>query len=103
MDTVAEFRRHADECRRTARMTKRPADRAQWELLAERWQRCVEVAESAMAAAANANHERTRQMRTIDRTRLGVIGRVHMPEIKDRRGTRADDPEEVRDLPACKV
>jgi hypothetical protein len=37
MDPVDEFRRHAEECRRTARLTRDPAARVGWELLAERW------------------------------------------------------------------
>jgi hypothetical protein len=67
MDLREEFRRHADECRQTARLTKHPVDRAQWESLAERWDRCVETAESAFAAVANARNERTRQMRRFGR------------------------------------
>jgi len=65
MDPVEEFRRHANECRQTARLTKDRADRALWELLAERWERCVETAQTSIAAAANASHKRARQMRSL--------------------------------------
>jgi hypothetical protein len=65
MDPVEEFRRHANECRRTARLTKDRADRALWELLAERWERCVETAQSTIAAAASASHKRTHQTRPL--------------------------------------
>jgi hypothetical protein len=60
MDLVAEFRRHADASRRTARQTKDAAARAHWELLAARWDRCVEIAEKAITVAANSNETRSR-------------------------------------------
>jgi len=63
MDLSEEFRRHANECRLTARLTKHPVNRAQWESFAERWDRCLKNAESASAAAANACNKRTRQMK----------------------------------------
>ena len=40
MDTVQDFRRHADECRRMARLKKDEADRAFWESPTER---CAEI------------------------------------------------------------
>jgi hypothetical protein len=66
MDPVEEFRKHANECRRTACLTKDRADRARWELMADRWERCVETAQSAIATAANARHKRTRQVRPLN-------------------------------------
>jgi hypothetical protein len=63
MNLREEFRRLADECRQTARLAKDPVDRAQWESLAERFDRSVETADSPFAAAANAGNERTRQRR----------------------------------------
>jgi hypothetical protein len=39
MDTVQHFRRHADECRRMARLKKDQADRAFWSLA----ERCAEI------------------------------------------------------------
>jgi hypothetical protein len=71
MDLVAEFRRHADISRRTARQTKDPAARAQWEVLAERWERCVETAENAITAAANATDVRSRAPRPLPRRWYG--------------------------------
>ena len=65
MDPVDEFRRHLAECRQAARMARSPAARADWHLLADRWQRCVQTAESSLAAAANAHHSRTRQTRRL--------------------------------------
>jgi hypothetical protein len=64
MDHVAAFRRHADECRAMARSMSDPNVKATWSSLADRWQRCAEVAERAMAnATAAAATARTRKMR----------------------------------------
>jgi hypothetical protein len=38
MRTAAEYRRHAEECRRLARHTTVPADRQSLEKLAENWE-----------------------------------------------------------------
>jgi hypothetical protein len=40
-----------------------PNVKATWSSLADRWQRCAEVAERAMANAAAAANTRTRKMR----------------------------------------
>jgi hypothetical protein len=71
MELVAEFRRHADASRRTARKTKDPGARAHWELLAERWERCVETAETAITTAANTNDARSRAPKTLPRRWYG--------------------------------
>jgi hypothetical protein len=64
MDHVEAFRKHADECRAMARSTSDPNVKASWSSLADRWQRCAEVAERTMAkAAAAAGHARTRKMK----------------------------------------
>jgi hypothetical protein len=39
-----EFLRHAAECRRMAKSTNEPRDRAFWVRMAERWNRCAELA-----------------------------------------------------------
>jgi hypothetical protein len=39
-----EFLRHAAECRRVAKSTQDPRDRAFWVRMAERWNRCAELA-----------------------------------------------------------
>jgi hypothetical protein len=39
-----EFLRHAAECRRMAKSTNEPGDRAFWVRMAERWNRCAELA-----------------------------------------------------------
>jgi hypothetical protein len=39
-----EFLRHAAECRRTAKSIGDPRDRASWVRMAERWNRCAELA-----------------------------------------------------------
>ena len=63
MDHVETFHRHVDECRMMARSTKDPESRSTWNSLAERWQRCAEVAERAMADATAVNYERTRKLK----------------------------------------
>jgi hypothetical protein len=50
MDHVEAFHKNARECRAMAHSAKDPESRATWTSLAERWQHCAEVAESAMAA-----------------------------------------------------
>src|SRR5215510_8286346 len=55
MDPVAEFRRHADECRRMARGTANLEDKASWNQMAERWLACAnqfETRAKAMQTAA---------------------------------------------------
>ena len=38
MDIIAEFQKHADECRRMARVTRDFQTQVAWNRLAERWQ-----------------------------------------------------------------
>ena len=65
MDCVEAFRKNAHECQAMARSTKDRESRATWTSLAERWQRCAQVAENAMTneAAAHANHKRMQKMK----------------------------------------
>src|SRR5262245_34017520 len=42
MDPAAEFRRHAEECRRMARTTANLEDRTTWNQLAARWLACAD-------------------------------------------------------------
>jgi hypothetical protein len=48
MNLLEEFRTHANSCRQTARLEKDPVARRDWESLAERWDRCAQVAENTM-------------------------------------------------------
>jgi len=62
MDPAAEFRRHAEECRRMARSTADLEDRASWNQLAERWLACASQFEDRMKAAqASLTARRSRQ------------------------------------------
>jgi hypothetical protein len=65
MDPVDEFRKHADECRRSAQLAKDRASREHWKLLAQRWQRCIEVAESKIAATRNGYCNRIQKMKSL--------------------------------------
>jgi hypothetical protein len=55
MDLVDEFRRHVAECRQAARMARTQADRADWDLLAERLIALREVASSGEALLYSAS------------------------------------------------
>ena len=55
MDPEAEFRRHAEECRRMARATVNLDDRALWSRMAERWLGCADRAERERSAAQTIN------------------------------------------------
>jgi len=54
MDPVAEFRRHADECRKMARATANLEDRASWNQMAERWLACAKEFEVRAKATQTA-------------------------------------------------
>jgi hypothetical protein len=49
MDPAQEFRKHAEECRRMARMTRVLEDRAAWNRMAERWLLCAQQVENEAA------------------------------------------------------
>jgi hypothetical protein len=61
MDPAAEFRRHADECRRMALSTANPEDRASWNQLAARWLACANQFEKQTKAAQTATSRRARR------------------------------------------
>ena len=67
MDPITEFRRHVNECRSMARVTRALDDKAAWNRMAERWQRCAELAESERNAAQNLARSRTAKYRKADR------------------------------------
>jgi hypothetical protein len=67
MDLIAEFRRHADECRRMARATVNVDDSTSWSRMAQRWSRCAEVAEQEERVLAGARTERHRAPRLAGR------------------------------------
>jgi hypothetical protein len=43
MHLCEEFRKHADDCRQTARTIKDPAAKAIWSAMADRWARAAQV------------------------------------------------------------
>jgi hypothetical protein len=51
MDPIEEFRRHAEECRRMARVASGAQSRDAWNSMAERWLRCAAEFEKAKGAA----------------------------------------------------
>ena len=64
MDHVETFRRHADDCRNMARMTRDPKSRATWTEMAERWLRCAQTAQVTEA------EERRRDPRKTNRRQM---------------------------------
>ena len=61
MVTAKDFRRHASECRQMARSTRDLEDRANWNRLAERWDRCAALEEGRAAPAHHADKYRREQ------------------------------------------
>jgi hypothetical protein len=61
MDPIEEFHRHANECRRMARVVRDPQSRDSWNSMAERWLRCAAEFETAKGAAkkSSSRHRRT--------------------------------------------
>jgi hypothetical protein len=45
MNTPAEFRKHAADCEKMARVSKDPETKAVWKRMAERWLLCAKLAE----------------------------------------------------------
>jgi hypothetical protein len=52
------FRKHAEECRQNARIARDADARATWQRLADRWSRCAELEQEAVAAAESALRRR---------------------------------------------
>jgi hypothetical protein len=42
---VEEFRRHAEDCQQMARLASDPTMRATWNRMAQRWERCADIAQ----------------------------------------------------------
>jgi hypothetical protein len=60
MDPIEEFHRHADECRRMARVVRDPQSRDSWNSMAERWLRCAAEFETAKGEARKSAHRHAR-------------------------------------------
>jgi hypothetical protein len=48
MDIIAEFQKHADECRRMARATRDFETKVTWNRMAERWQSLLATEQARM-------------------------------------------------------
>ena len=55
IDPSEEFLKHAAECKRMAKFARASEDRAAWNGMAERWQRCAEWFYSQTIAALSHN------------------------------------------------
>ena len=61
MHLCEEFQKHADECRRTARITKDSATKAIWNAMADRWAKAAQIhshSEQQVEAARRARFRR---------------------------------------------
>jgi hypothetical protein len=84
-----EFLRHAAECRRMAKSTDDPRDRAFWVRLAERWNRCAELASchdpSPQRRKAKGHRESAREFGELTCRSSGTCGSVR--HLRDFRGS----------------
>jgi hypothetical protein len=51
MDTAAEFRKYAANCKNMSRVSTDPETKALWSRMAERWLLCAKLAEDEQSAA----------------------------------------------------
>jgi hypothetical protein len=58
MDPIEEFHRHANECRRMARVASGAQSRDAWNSMAERWLRCAAEFETAQGGAKKSTSHR---------------------------------------------
>ncbi len=53
MDTPAEFRKHAADCKKMAKVSNDPDTKAVWKRMAERWLLCAKLAEDRESSLGN--------------------------------------------------
>lgn len=58
MDTAAEFRMHAVNCNRMAKVSKDPETEGAWRRMAQRWLLCAKLAEEDELSAARLHEQR---------------------------------------------
>jgi hypothetical protein len=58
MDIIAEFQKHADECRRMARATRDFQTKVTWNRMAERWQSLLATEETRTRLRSEARPRR---------------------------------------------
>jgi hypothetical protein len=80
MYLVQEFRRHAEECRRMADLSRNMQGKDYWNELAERWLRCADNLQREEQAP-----ERTRRTPRKDGRIAGTAGGLTRSPIKLRR------------------
>jgi hypothetical protein len=60
MDIIAEFQKHADECRRMARATRDFQSKVVWNRMAERWQGLLATEQARTRQRVEARAQRRR-------------------------------------------
>jgi hypothetical protein len=58
MDTAAEFRKYAANCKKMSRVSKDPEIKALWRRMAARWLLCAKLVEEEERSAARLHEER---------------------------------------------
>jgi hypothetical protein len=63
MDAAAEFRKHAIDCNRMAKVSKDPEAEGFWRRMAERWLLCAKLAEEDEQSVARTRAQRVSRHR----------------------------------------
>jgi hypothetical protein len=63
MDTAAEFRKHAVDCNRMAKVSTDLETKGVWRRMAERWLLCAELTEEDQQSLARTRAQRVRRHR----------------------------------------
>jgi hypothetical protein len=63
MDSTAEFRKHAVDCKRMAKLSEDPETKGVWQRMAERWLLCAKLAEEDEQSVARVRAQRAASKR----------------------------------------
>jgi hypothetical protein len=66
MDTPAEFRKYAANCRKMSKLSEDPEVKALWHRMEERWHLCAKLAEEDEQSTARLHARRTASKRNTD-------------------------------------
>jgi hypothetical protein len=68
MDTAAEFRKHAVNCNRMAKVSRDPETKGIWRRMAQRWLLCAKLVEEEEQSAARLREQRVNRHRPSHRS-----------------------------------
>jgi hypothetical protein len=66
MDTSAEFRKYAANCKKMSKVSENPEVKALWHRMEERWLLCAKLADEDEQSAARLHARRTASKRNTD-------------------------------------